>query len=128
MNQTLNKQLNKKRKGFSLVELVVVMAIIGILLVVMAPNYKGFIDDAKRVGVKADARTLQTMITLVEVNSKIVNDPTVASLAELEGTGTELKTLKDFIAEVNVKTPDLTGVKISQLTEIVKTGVIPTTP
>ena len=124
MNQKL-KQLNKKRKGFSLVELVVVMAIIGILLVVMAPNYKGFIDDAKRVGVKADARTLDTMITLAEINKTIDRDKTVGSLSELTG-GTEITTLTTFIAELEGGSIALKEAKISQLQEIIKTGTIPT--
>lgn len=123
------KKLNKKRKGFSLVELVVVMAIIGILLVVMAPNYKGFIDDAKRVEVKADARTLQTMITLVEANTDILDTATVESLTTtLTGTGTEVNNLKDFIAQLTAKNEDFKTVTVSQLPDIVKNGVLPTSP
>ena len=59
----MDKKLNKKRKGFSLVELVVVMATTGSLIMVMAPKYTGFIEKAKTVGVGSDAKTLQTRIS-----------------------------------------------------------------
>ncbi|PKK38899.1 hypothetical protein ABB02_01834 [Clostridiaceae bacterium JG1575] len=124
MNQ--NKRINrKKRKGFSLVELVVVMAIIGILLVVMAPNYKGFIGQAKSIGVKSDAKTLLTMISLVEVSTPIEEDKTVAQLKELKGQGTELENLKKFIDDLKGESQALLTVPVSKLPEIVESGSLP---
>lgn len=119
------KQLKKKRNGFSLVELVVVMAIIGILLMVMAPNYQGFIQQAKGIGVKSDAKTLQTMISLVEVSATINETQTVNELYATLGASTEEVNLKDFIDNLKGDSIGLKAVTIASLDAIVSSGVIP---
>lgn len=112
----------KKRRGFSLVELVVVMAIIGVLLMVMAPNYKGFIDQANTVGIRSDAKTLQTMISLVEVKDTIPGETTVADLLTMGTEGDSAwKNLKDFVNELDSKS-ELHTASISSLENYVKYG------
>lgn len=121
----IKRTLKRKRKGFSLVELVVVMAIIGILLLVMAPSYKGFIDQAKTIAVKTDAKTLQSMISLVEVGTKIDSSQKVSALSALVGEGAELKELKAFIDGLQDTSIKLKEIKISEVPQVVSTGVIP---
>lgn len=118
------KRLRHKRKGFSLIELVVVMAIVGILLVVMAPNYQGFIDKAKTVGVRSDAKTIQTMISLVEVSKDINDSQPVSSISTMEGDLPELANLKEFIAGLKGDSEQLRSVSITSLPAIVETGKI----
>ncbi len=112
----------KKRRGFSLVELVVVMAIIGVLLMVMAPNYKGFIDQANTVGIRSDAKTLQTMISLVEVKDTIPGETTVAGLLTMGTEGDAAwKNLKEFINELDSES-ELRAATVSSLVDYVKNG------
>ncbi|GAA0180051.1 hypothetical protein SH2C18_28110 [Clostridium sediminicola] len=47
-----------RKKGFSLVELVIVLAIMGILSVVVIPNFNKFKEEAKSVAKKADIKIL----------------------------------------------------------------------
>lgn len=53
------KHLWNKRKGFTLIELIVVMAIIGILVLLAAPRFLGRTDDANATKHVSNARTLE---------------------------------------------------------------------
>lgn len=110
----------KKRRGFSLIELVVVMAIIGILLVAMAPNYQGFIDKAKTIGIRSDAKTLDTMISLVSVSEKIDPSATVESLTtSLDNDTLEEKNLIDFIGNLKGESLQLKSRSVGSLKAII---------
>lgn len=63
MLQAIIKRLKKDEKGFTLIELVVVIAIIGILAVVLIPKFGGFTEDAK---VKAALSQLKQFKTVAE--------------------------------------------------------------
>lgn len=72
MTAKLLKSLIKPRKklrnkddaeaGYSLLEILVVLAIIGTLVAVVGPNLLGKADDAKGVAAKAQAKTLRLAI------------------------------------------------------------------
>jgi len=49
----------RSREGFTLVELIVVVAILGILAVVLTPKVLGAIDNAKTNGAQATGKALQ---------------------------------------------------------------------
>lgn len=57
-NLTINKK--KSKKGFTLVELVAVLAIIAILAATLAPRVSSYINDAKKVAVLNEAKTVIT--------------------------------------------------------------------
>ena len=65
MNKMVNKLKDvraklKNSKGFTLIEMLVVVAIIGILVLVAVPRYVGYTKDANVATMQADVRVLES--------------------------------------------------------------------
>lgn len=75
------KLFTKKRskKGFTLIELVVVVAILGLLAALAIPRFTGSRDKASRGAILADLRTIESAITIAEAEGATYTD--LASLA-----------------------------------------------
>jgi len=52
----------RKQSGFTLIELMIVMAIIGILLTLAIPSFVGAIKHAREAALKEDLQTMRTAI------------------------------------------------------------------
>lgn len=57
------RRLNKE-EGFTLVELLIVVAILGILIALAVPRMSGISDDAKNRAIEANKRTLVSAATM----------------------------------------------------------------
>jgi prepilin-type N-terminal cleavage/methylation domain-containing protein len=58
------KLFTKKRKGFTLIELVVVIAILGILAAIAIPRLTGTRENAQKKAIIANLRTIDSALTL----------------------------------------------------------------
>jgi len=83
----------KSKKGFSLMELLVVIGISGILMAISAPKYQGMIDKANEVQQKTYIREALNYVDVYNLDS--IDIPETAKLTEAEETikSSELTTL-----------------------------------
>ncbi|MEG0313795.1 MAG: type II secretion system protein [Erysipelotrichaceae bacterium] len=51
------------KKGFTLIELIVVIAILGVLALILVPNFMGYLADAKETTAKTNATNAYKMAT-----------------------------------------------------------------
>jgi prepilin-type N-terminal cleavage/methylation domain-containing protein len=78
-----NKRLHNK-KGFTLIELIVVIAILGVLAAIAIPRFTGTLDNAELKADQATARTIVSAVALAQAEGTIspatAGRPTVAEL------------------------------------------------
>lgn len=85
------KKVLKNKKGFTLVELIIVVAIIIILAAIAIPTFASIMSDANEAAIMADAKNLYTLATIEvledEVAGQEVNftDDEIAALAAAAG-------------------------------------------
>lgn len=89
----MRKDLKKNKKGFTLVEIIVVLLIIGILLAITIPSIMGYVEQAKDAQYEAEGRTgfvaAQTIAARSKANGKdadgIVADITALAIGKEMG-------------------------------------------
>lgn len=118
------KELRKNnKKGFTLVELIVVLVILAILAALLIPTLTGYIDKAKNKGIIAETRqTVMAAQTLYDqayakIDSGTVKVEGVNSQAAdgADVTKAEIAKLAE-VEETNIGDMEVTGAKISKLT------------
>ena len=81
MKNLLAKKVKKNNKGFTLVELIIVIAIIAILVAVLAPNYVKYVDRSRWSSDRNDCESLvseiKTAIIDTQNDGHDVNDFTI---------------------------------------------------
>jgi len=60
----------KNKKGFTLIELIVVMAVIGILVLLAAPKFLGYTKDANVTAMQADAKILSNAALMYNIDNE----------------------------------------------------------
>ncbi len=102
----------KSNKGFSLVELIIVVAIMAILIGVLAPQYIKYVERSKLVADENSAEMLlgaaYTMITEQEVCDNLNNNDTIL----LSPTGITLSNLSAMQGPMDEHFADWTTTKI----------------
>lgn len=84
-------QMNKKQKGFTLIEIMVVLVILGVMAALVVPRVIGRTDDARKVAAKSDINSIMNALKLYKLDNMryptnqqgldaLVHKPTVSPL------------------------------------------------
>ena len=65
----MGKNLRKHQGGFTLIEIMVVVIIIGILVAIVAPNVMGRLDQAQVTKAKADIRAIENALKFYRLDN-----------------------------------------------------------
>lgn len=90
-----------RKKGFTLIELIVVIAVLGILVLLAAPKFLGYNEEAFDVSVKADRKTVQTAVDMQITDNKGIS-PYKVAIGDIKSL--DVSTLKpEFIGNLKQK-------------------------
>ncbi|MGN0347888.1 MAG: prepilin-type N-terminal cleavage/methylation domain-containing protein [Lachnospiraceae bacterium] len=81
------KKLKKNNKGFTLMEMIIVVAIIAILIALIAPNLTGFLSSATQTSYEANAKSCYTAASAWAVQQKINGSAVTATSITVEKSG-----------------------------------------
>ncbi len=105
------KEIKNNEKGFTLVELIVVVAIMAVLGTLLIPRIMGNVNDARKQREISAAQTIASEITVYNANA-VTDDDTGTNAVVSKNPLEESHLPADLILPTGISFPDPTVVKI----------------
>lgn len=90
MKKKFENYFSRKKKGFTLIELVVVIAIMAILALIMVPNLTSYLNKADDSRIAANSKTIHTAAELVKQTSGSLDQIQIAKLSNNDKVSTDV--------------------------------------
>ncbi len=97
-----------KTKGFSIIELIVVMAILAVLMLIAIPTFTDFLEDAKKTSQNGTANALYKATSATLVDDFVSTSPTTFADTDLTADGLDAD--HDFVTAVDGRMQSNSGV------------------
>lgn len=117
----MQKTLRKNRKGFTLIELIVVIAIIGILVLLATPRFINYTQDAKVAAMQADAKVLSNAVLQYNIKTEaypVGAETTLGALTDL--TDAEIAALQTATGVTGLDTLKVAPIDETEIKSYVK--------
>lgn len=107
----MKKILKRKRGGFTIIELLVVITIIGVLTTFVGVGYSSYVDKSKQTVVDAQAKEIYSAIEVALVNGISYNSEVYYTFEELVNDNSDFVAVFEQIS--NSQLPDEATITVS---------------
>ncbi len=101
------KQKKMNNKGFSIVELIIVIAIMAVLVGVLAPTYLGYVEKSRK---STDVQNAQELATSIGVKAAVADASTgLVTTTKTEITASNIATISNLTSVPAIKVKPASG-------------------